>query len=231
MYKKLIKLIWRVNWCKTIYFNFHYFPFSIALKLPVFVFRNTKLLSVNGNIIISGTIKPGLIRLGPYGVGTLDGSNERTVWQNNGTVIFNGTANIGSGSRLSINKGSVLTFGNKFTITGRSSVICSKEISFGNSCLLSWDILIMDTDFHSILDKDGKLLNPNKSIIIGNNVWIGCRNTILKGVIVADNVVIAAGSKITKSIDEPNVIVGGTDTQKILKTNVLWKDKKPINNV
>ena len=107
-------------------------------------------------------------------------------------------------------------------ITGRTSIICSKEISFGDSCLLSWDILIMDTDFHSIIDKGGKMLNPNKSIIIGNNVWIGCRNTILKGVTIADNVVISAGSKITKNIDEPNVIVGGTDSQKILKRESLW---------
>lgn len=80
----------------------------------------------------------------------------------------------------------------------------------------------MDTDFHSIIDKKGKLLNPNKSIIIGNNVWIACRNTILKGVTIADNVVIAAGSKITKSIDEPNVIVGGNDSQKILRREIVW---------
>ena len=55
-------------------------------------------------------------------------------------------------------------------------------------------------------------------------MWIGCRNTILKGVNICNDVVIAAGSKITKNITTPNTIVGGTDSQKVLKENISWRE-------
>lgn len=50
---------------------------------------------------------------------------------------------------------------------------------------------------------------------IGNNVWIGAHCTILGGVTVGDNSVIAAGAVVTKDVP-PNVVVGGVPA-KILK--------------
>ena len=44
---------------------------------------------------------------------------------------------------------------------------------------------------------------------IGDNVWIGARVTILAGVRIAPGTVIAAGSVVTRSIEEPDMIVGG----------------------
>ena len=43
---------------------------------------------------------------------------------------------------------------------------------------------------------------------IGDNVWIGMNAVILKGVIIGDNSVVAAGAVVTKSI-APNTIVAG----------------------
>ena len=97
------------------------------------------------------------------------------------------------------------------------------EITFGANCLLSWDILIMDTDFHSVFDNHGKLINSPKPIHIGNNVWIGCRNTILKGVSIANNVVISANSTITRCVEESNCIVGGHGkSTEIIKREISW---------
>lgn len=213
-----------VNWIKTIYFNLHYLPIKIACRLPILIYRNTKLSQMKGRVLLKGTsTKMGMIRIGKNGVGTLDVKYNRTIWQNNGTVIFGGTAHIGSGTKLSINRDAILTIGHKFCVTGNSSIICSKEVSFGKECLLSWDILIMDTDFHNIYDANGEIMNAPKPVRIGNHVWIGCRNLILKGVNVSDNNVIAAGSKITKDITAPNCIVGGNDNQRILKENICWR--------
>jgi acetyltransferase-like isoleucine patch superfamily enzyme len=175
---------------------------------------------MKGRVVLYNA-KFGMIRIGKYGVGTLDIKYNRTIWQNNGTVIFNGCANIGSGTKISVNNGGIVNFGDKFCVTGASTIICSKQIEFGNECLLSWDILIMDTDFHKIINTEGKTINESKPIKIGNHVWIGCRNTILKGVNICNDVVIAAGSKISKNIVTPYCIVGG-ENQKILKENVLW---------
>lgn len=81
----------------------------------------------------------------------------------------------------------------------------------------------MDTDFHHIINENSIVINNPRPIHIGNHVWIGCRNTILKGVEIADNVVVAANSIITKNILENNCVVAasGKDLY-ILKRNVQW---------
>lgn len=45
-------------------------------------------------------------------------------------------------------------------------------------------------------------------VIIGNNVWIGGSTTILPGVCIGDNVVIGAGSVVTRNIPSDCVAVG-----------------------
>jgi acetyltransferase-like isoleucine patch superfamily enzyme len=48
-----------------------------------------------------------------------------------------------------------------------------------------------------------------EDIVIGNDVWLGAGSIITAGVKIADGVIVAAGSVVTKSIDTPNIIVGG----------------------
>jgi acetyltransferase-like isoleucine patch superfamily enzyme len=221
--KNIIIYCWKVAWLKTIYFNLSYFPIQDAIRLPILVFNNTRLLRMKGKIVIEGNIKFGLVKLGHHNAGTLDMKYNRTIWQNDGTVFFLGSVNIGSGTRLSINKDASLTIGNNFCITGGSSIICSNNIYFGEGCLLSWDILIMDTDFHNVLNINQEIINFSKPIRIGDRVWIGCRSIILKGVNICNDIVIAAGSKITKDIKDPNCIIGGMDNPKIIKENIYWR--------
>lgn len=55
-----------------------------------------------------------------------------------------------------------------------------------------------------------------KPIKIGNRVWIGIGATVLPGVTVGDNSIVAAGAVVTKDVP-PNTIVGGNPA-KIIKT-------------
>ncbi len=54
-------------------------------------------------------------------------------------------------------------------------------------------------------------------IIVGQNVWVGAKATILMGVTIGDNVVVAANAVVTKDIP-PGVIVGGVPARIIGKT-------------
>ena len=199
-------------------------PISYARYIPILIYKRTKLSKIRGEVYIKAVPKFGLIRIGHYAVGTLDMKYNRTIWQNEGTVVFEGVAHIGSGTKIGVSKGGVLSLGESFCITGGTSIVCNKEISFGKQCLLSWDILIMDTDFHHIIDEQGRIINNPKPIRIGDRVWIGCRNTILKGVSICNDVVIAAGSKITKDVITPYSIVGGIDRQRIIKEGITWQE-------
>lgn len=219
-----IQYLKKINIWKTIYFNFHYFPFKVAKKLPIFVCKRTQLSIIKGKIVIDAPITTGMLVLGSHGIGTQDIRYSRTIWEMYGTVILSGKASIGRGCKISVGKEGVLKIGENFKITGDTAIICQKEVVFGKNCLLSWDILVMDTDFHRILNKNGDIINPNKSIIIGNHVWIGCRNTILKGCTIGNNTVISANSTITKSFYEENCIIGGNGKNaEIIKRNISWE--------
>ena len=160
-----------------------------------------------------------MLLLGYHNLGGQDVKGRRTVWQVDGIVNLKGKRiDIGSGTNLSIH-GS-LYLGDHSTITGNSSVICRKSIRLEDDALISWDVLIMDTDFHTITDEIGNILNSDEPIVISNHVWVGCRSTILKGTIIPRNSVIAAGSVITGKMSKENVIY--TSCKRVLREDICW---------
>ena len=60
---------------------------------------------------------------------------------------------------------------------------------------------------HPISSKDRQTLTTGK-IHIKKNAWIGANATILQGVTIGENSIVAAGSVVSKDV-EPNTIVGG----------------------
>ena len=76
-------------------------------------------------------------------------------------------------------------------ITYNSNTFCVIE----EQCMLSYGILIYNTDGHPIFDKDtGELLNKPRGITIGKHSWIGMKATILKNSIVPCNSIIACNA-------------------------------------
>lgn len=207
---------------KTIYFNFRYLPFRQAIKLPVWVSRHCRIRKAAGSVRITAPIRMGMIRIGYDGVGIFDNRRSRSIWKNSGEVIFRGRASLGHGARISVEKEGRLIFGDHFTLTAESAIAYAKNISFGDGCLLSWDILIMDTDWHRLKEGD-RVTNPPAAVVIGNHVWIGCRTTLLKGTSVADGCMIAAGSVLPGThIEESHSLVGGVPA-KVIKPGVDWE--------
>lgn len=220
--KNIISRIKKIN-LKSIYFNFKYLPFKKAVRLPIFISNKVYLKKCKGIIEISeDSLLTGMIKIGYGEVGIFDNKNSRSIWQVEGTVIFRGRANIGHGSKISVDKDAILDIGDKFKITAESSIIANKEIRFGTGCLLSWDVLIMDTDYHKIKDKLGRIVNPSTPVIIGENVWIGCRCLILKGSKIADNSVIGANSFIKSDISKKTGVFAGNPIR-LVKENVFWE--------
>lgn len=95
---------------------------------------------------------------------------------------------------------------------------CHEKIEIGENVAISHDVTIMDSDAHEGLWEGYEKTKPIK---IGNHVWIGTRVTILKGVTIGDNAIIAAGSVVTKDVPN-NTVVAGVPA-KVIKININWK--------
>lgn len=217
--KYIIKYILGTNWLKTIRVNFHYFPIKQAVKLPILVARRVVLQQLRGRVKVEGPVTTGMLLFGYKGVGFIDAFYERTLWDVTGVVTIKGKRlDIGKGSRFCVYGN--LYLGDRFSISGRSTIICKKEISFGDNVLLSWDVLVMDTDLHVIRNSFGEIINQDKAIAIGNDVWIGCRTVILKGSSIPCNTIIAAQSIISGKLTKEGCIFSSNHS--IIKECVSW---------
>ncbi|MCI2230247.1 acyltransferase [Polaribacter sp. MSW13] len=216
-----IKFFKRIN-LKSIYFNLKYLPFKDAIKFPIIISNKVFLLKTKGTVTIDAPIKTGMIQIGFGEIGIFDMKRSRSIWQVSGKVIFKGKTNIGHGSKISINKDAEIEFGENFIITAESEIVSERKIRFGKNVLISWDCLIMDTDFHKIYDNTKKLINSPEPIIIGDKVWIGCRNVILKGSQISNNSIIGANSFLNKDITNQSGIYAGNPI-KFIKGDVTWE--------
>ncbi len=121
-----------------------------------------------------------------------------------------------------------------FTLLNGALIMTEERIEIGSHCLISWNVGIADSDFHPLAPAqrliDAQALAPflkdrpprpklkTVPVIIGNNVWIGMNATILKGVTIGENSVVAAGSVVTKSVP-PNTVVAGNPAVAIKTLN------------
>lgn len=116
---------------------------------------------------------------------------------------------------------SVIEIGDKTFLSNNVSLVACREIRIGQECLIGDQTMIVDSDFHGWEPWRRREQGVVKQVNIGNNVWIGSRCIILRGVSIGDNSIIGAGMVIAQSIP-PNSIVSMGATPKITDMSPLW---------
>lgn len=111
-----------------------------------------------------------------------------------------------------VDRGAVLTIGDNVGMS-QSALICHKSITIGNNVKIGGGVCIYDTDFHSldpVIRRSSEDLKnrAEKPVVIGNDVFIGAKSIILKGVTIGENSVIGAGSVVTKSVPANQIWAG-----------------------
>lgn len=103
-----------------------------------------------------------------------------------------------------------------------NTIIVSKHsITIGNYVNIGNGTILLDSDLHSLnwqIRSDRSIdssHSSNKPIVIGDNVFIGMRSMILKGVTIGDKSIVAAGSVVT--CDIPSGEIWGGNPAKMIK--------------
>lgn len=85
-------------------------------------------------------------------------------------------------------------------------------VTIGDGCQIGHNVVFATLN-HGLSPEDRQNTYP-APIVLGRNVWVGSNATILQGVTIGDNAVIAAGAVVTKDV-EPATIVGGVPAKVI----------------
>ena len=119
--------------------------------------------------------------------------------------------------------GSNIFVGKNCFINYNCTILDNARVTLGDNCLLAPNVSIY-TAGHA-LHPQSRVLGYEYGIevIIGNNVWIGGNTVILPGVHIGDNVVIGAGSVVTKDIPDWSFAAG--NPCRVIRT-ITEEDKK-----
>jgi len=112
-------------------------------------------------------------------------------------------------------KNAAIKVGAGTSLSNNIQVIAEASISIGERCLIGDGVLIMDSDAHNLSaagrHDEAPLIAP---VVIEDNVFVGSRVVILKGVTIGKDSVIGAGSVVIRSIP-PGVIAAGNPAKVI----------------
>ena len=136
------------------------------------------------------------------------------------TLVVNGKFHMNENSNIWITHSGKLILNGGF-INENVTITCAKQIIIGKNAHIAREAVIRDYDGHYIEDV---AYRTSKPVIIGDNVWIGYRAMILKGVTIGDNSVVAANSVVTKDVPANSIVAG--NPAKVIKTGINWRSKQ-----
>lgn len=115
----------------------------------------------------------------------------------------------------SVEKNAFLSIGENCFFNNNCIINAHKRIEIGDNTIFGPNVIIYDHDHDYKENMDSYLSSPIK---IGKNCWIGGNVTILKGAIIGDDSVIAAGSIVFKEVPEHAIFIQKRKTTIVKKS-------------
>ena len=122
---------------------------------------------------------------------------------------------IGSGCAFRAHEGH-LSIGRKTTFGGNNTINCYQRVDIKEECLFADNIYIVDFD-HWYLDPNMSIRSQGirkEDIVMGPNVWVAEKATILRGTTIGEGAVIGAMSLVIRDVP-PYAVVGGVPARMI----------------
>ena len=123
--------------------------------------------------------------------------------------------NIGENSRMmppmTVVRGNNVRIGKNVVVMNNSLFMAAGGITIEDDVLVAANVQLISNN-HDLYDHQVLTCKP---VLLKRNCWIGAGATILPGITVGENAVVAAGAVVTKDVED-NTVVGGNPA-KIIK--------------
>lgn len=120
----------------------------------------------------------------------------RPVVKNKGGEIVVESCSFEPGVRLEVYRGATLFIGKGSYLNRNVQIVVAESVTIGRGVKIGWDTVIMDTDLHGHSGQPAR----SKPVVVDDDVWIGCRALLLKGVHIGKGAIVGAGAIVTKDV-------------------------------
>lgn len=222
MQRKHVHLLFeilKINFVYSAMINFRHFGLVGLFKMPIVIQYGSRIRCKTRN---------GIAFLKPMHLNMLTiKKGNQIIVERGGTLLFTGDKACFNKENLVIvySKGT-FKIGNNFWANAFSEFYCSKELIFGDDVLIGFHVIFLDSDYHPIFNDQHKIINHDRRIILGNNVWISTNVTVLKGTHIGNKIIVGAGSLVTGKLLEEHSIYCGNPAKPV-KSGVSWRISHP----
>ncbi|MEK1372814.1 sugar O-acetyltransferase [Limosilactobacillus fermentum] len=123
-------------------------------------------------------------------------------------ILGSAGPNLSVQSRFNCDYGLNIHVGHDFLTNYNLTILDIAKVTIGDHVMIGPNVDIYTVNH--LLDKEGRRHYHATAlpVTIGNDVWIGGKATILPGVTIGDNVVVAAGAVVTKDVPSNTIVAG-----------------------
>jgi len=169
-------------------------------------------------------IKSGNIQLG---ASKLRGSKAETYLRmgENSSWISKGDAVLFYNTQIDVHKNATLETG-YFSANCGTVIVCAKKITLGENIMMGRNIIIYDSDYHQIIDRNGNMINYDAEVTIGGNVWLTSNITVMRGVTIGEGSIVTPQTVVKRDLP-PNSLAGGSTSANVImiNKNASWSRK------
>jgi len=205
-------IIPKINWALFIKLNFFCKQINRTPRAYIIPYRGTNIvLSKYAHVELKANLT----------INFFETRNGRTgtsiILEENSLLKITGRHRLFFGADIKVFAEGTLIIGKGYCNSG-AQIRCAKRIIIKDGLAAARDMIIIDSDAHEIYDSMHEM---KKDVCIEENVWIGTRAMVLKGVTIGKGSIVAAGAVVTKNIPAHSMVAG--IPAKVIKSNIVFK--------
>ena len=124
-----------------------------------------------------------------------------------------------------------LEIGDRAFIGCKTTITVGQSVKIGKDCMIAAQCFIADNDGHPLnpfrrANKEPVKVEEIKPVVIEDNVWIGTRAVILKGVNIGKGSILSANSVVTRNIPPYSIVMGNPAKIVMSQIDRIYKKEK-----